>query len=301
MIDLYYSLFKHPVDHTNRDTKQSTKDFSILEKQVSTFTQSYAISKTLNIPIYDVVIKPIKKPNNEHNLENDSFSKKKSELSKKPYHENVQFNTSNEAGAVFVAITKNVELSLGVDLVLLEKITSTNKKRNLTDFDLLDHDYLTQMMITTFELDFISNVTTRELRQSVYGCIIAVKEAFLKYHGIGLVGISRFTEVEVTFPTGPDETSLAISDCISGHLNNEISFLEFPKKSNRIFVDFTHKKKFSQTACSLQTDQQNSTSANAILFWFNSSFSDTGSLIGSVVSNSFASVNELYRVEYPFI
>lgn len=300
MIDLYYSVFKQPISPTNKPTKQSTKDFSILEKQVSKFTQSYAIAKTLDIPIYNVVIKPIEAPNSEHNLNNDVLQKK-SEISKKPYHDNVQFNTSNEAGTVLVAVTKNTEISLGVDLVLLETPIPTNNKPNLTDFDLLDHDYLTQMMITTSELHYITKMATRELRQFVYGCIIAAKEAFLKYHGIGLVGISRFNEIEVFFPTVPDETSLAISKCLSNNLNDEISFLEFPDSTDRITVDFIHQIKPNKKPSFFSSKPAYSTPANALLFRFNDKFSESGSLIGSVVSNSYASVNKLHKVEYPFI
>lgn len=197
VVHLYFTRFASTDAMAATTSKDHVRALVQLEKAASRGLQTLAIAQTLGVSRQQVHIQPVRVP------DTSSQGAPKSSLSVKPWHAGVQFNTSNEAGAVVVAVCGGAQTPLGVDLIA-EKPAGDSPGAaggpidpESTDFDTLDAEYLRLMMLTASELEAVKRMPTKRLRQRVYALIISAKEAFLKYHGVGLVGVSSFADVEV--------------------------------------------------------------------------------------------------------
>ncbi|VVT56408.1 uncharacterized protein SAPINGB_P005043 [Magnusiomyces paraingens] len=200
-IHLYFTQFAAPDAVSSTTSKDQVRSLVVLEKRASRALQHHALGQVLGIPIDTVQIEPRASAADSSEYE----THQQSALSRKPWHRGVQFNTTNEGGTVVVAVTDDLTVPLGVDLVAEHH---DNKEKGCsaesTDFDGLDQEYVKAMVLTENEIKTIKRVGQRLARQRVYAAAIALKEAFLKYHGIGLVGVSSLADVEVTFPKNFD-------------------------------------------------------------------------------------------------
>lgn len=348
MIHIFLSQFSSSDAISQSQTKQHVKNLVHLEKSVSKTLQNLAISKVLNIPLNDVVktraelvmMRQLSLKQKKLSSENasasfsssslssssststSSSSSSSSALSSKPYFPGVQFNTSNEAGTVIVAVTSEIQLPLGIDLVEEHYINNSDTENSLplnsalsvspssTDFDTLDPEYLSLMMLTSLEIRDIRNLPTRRLRQRLYAFIISVKEAFLKYHGIGLVGISSFNDVQVTIPQilsqqDPNTLNQLLLKQIrndTGNKDNDIiqwvdiadtpiivDFVASKKPQFLKWVQTQHRTNEALPNPSSMINNNNKTEAFARMFIVNwpSSSNSKSSILGSIVSSRF--------------
>lgn len=216
IIDIYVTQFGSPSAISQSKDKSEVMRLVQYEKQISRRLMGYAIVRALRPHDDCLTIESVlEEMKHTRNSREKASSREKTELSSKPQYPGVKFNTSNEAGAVVVCCAlssqqtgaqdpASYEEELGIDLVEEQEAGSSSSSAS-TDFDLLDQLYLSEMMLTKQEMDRIRAFPTRKSRQRIYAFVISIKEAFVKYHGIGLVGVSSFNDVEVEVPEAGEE------------------------------------------------------------------------------------------------
>lgn len=275
MINLFVTKFADTVTVSQSATKDSVKEFVRYEKQVTRKLTEHGIRSVLSLNT-DIEMYP----------QAATAAPQKGELTRKPAYPDVKFNATNEGGTAAVAVCRQLgdglNQELGIDLI---QVTGFGNSAVLgTDFDKLDVAYLREMMLTGSEIERIKLFPSARQRQLIYGMVISVKESFLKYHGIGLVGISAFNSVQVQVPYPQSGTVLkGLCDVVEGNekTNGVVNWIEFEQQ---VFVEFVDQ----HSLAGLGLEGADGTGrAVARLFVIGNDSTSSSLLVGSIVSKRY--------------